>query len=74
MGEKPDVWQGTLSVMVLKTLETMGPLHRIWDCPPNRADQWRSAVGQLRNIVPVASQAGARGIHRLRVGPLRQQS
>jgi transcriptional regulator len=27
MGEKPDVWQGTLSVMVLKTLETMGPLH-----------------------------------------------
>jgi len=27
MDEKPDVWQGTLSVMVLKTLETMGPLH-----------------------------------------------
>jgi PadR family transcriptional regulator, regulatory protein PadR len=27
MGEKPDVWQGTLSVMVLKTLQTMGPLH-----------------------------------------------
>src|SRR6266853_585364 len=27
MSEKPDVWQGTLSVMVLKTLQTMGPLH-----------------------------------------------
>ena len=27
MGEKPDVWQGTLSVMVLKTLQTLGPLH-----------------------------------------------
>jgi PadR family transcriptional regulator PadR len=27
MNEKPDVWQGTLIVMVLKTLETMGPLH-----------------------------------------------
>jgi PadR family transcriptional regulator PadR len=27
MGEKPDVWQGTLSVMVLKTLEMMGSLH-----------------------------------------------
>ena len=26
-GDKPDVWQGTLAVMVLKTLETMGPLH-----------------------------------------------
>ena len=25
--EKADVWQGTLALMVLKTLETMGPLH-----------------------------------------------
>lgn len=24
---KADVWQGTLSLMVLKTLETLGPLH-----------------------------------------------
>lgn len=28
MGRKPtDVWQGTLSLMVLKTLETMGAMH-----------------------------------------------
>lgn len=27
MKDKTDVWQGTLSLMVLKTLETMGPLH-----------------------------------------------
>lgn len=27
MGEKSDVWQGTLALMVLRTLETMGPLH-----------------------------------------------
>ncbi len=27
MNEKPDVWQGTLALMVLKTLETLGPLH-----------------------------------------------
>jgi transcriptional regulator len=27
MGEKSGVWQGTLALMVLKTLETMGPLH-----------------------------------------------
>jgi PadR family transcriptional regulator PadR len=26
-GAKTDVWQGTLALMVLKTLETMGPLH-----------------------------------------------
>jgi PadR family transcriptional regulator PadR len=27
MGDKADVWQGTLALMVLKTIETMGPLH-----------------------------------------------
>ncbi len=27
MGDKAEVWQGTLALMVLKTLETMGPLH-----------------------------------------------
>ena len=27
MGDKADVWQGTLALMVLKTLESMGPLH-----------------------------------------------
>ena len=27
MKEKADVWQGTLALMVLKTLDTMGPLH-----------------------------------------------
>lgn len=25
--ERADVWQGTLALMVLKTLETLGPLH-----------------------------------------------
>ena len=27
MGGKTDVWQGTLALMVLKTLETLGPIH-----------------------------------------------
>ncbi len=27
MGDKADIWQGTLALMVLKTLETLGPLH-----------------------------------------------
>jgi PadR family transcriptional regulator len=27
MDDKNDVWQGTLALMVLKTLETIGPLH-----------------------------------------------
>jgi transcriptional regulator len=27
MAQKTEVWQGTLALMVLKTLDTMGPLH-----------------------------------------------
>lgn len=27
MGKQADVWQGTLALMVLRTLETIGPLH-----------------------------------------------
>jgi PadR family transcriptional regulator, regulatory protein PadR len=27
MGDKNDVWQGTLALMVLKTLQVLGPLH-----------------------------------------------
>jgi len=27
MAEKVDVWQGTLALMILKTLEVLGPLH-----------------------------------------------
>lgn len=27
MDDKADIWQGTLALMVLKTLQTLGPLH-----------------------------------------------
>ncbi len=27
MSDKTDVWQGTLALMILKTLEALGPLH-----------------------------------------------
>jgi transcriptional regulator len=27
MGKKSDVWQGTLALMILKSLDTLGPLH-----------------------------------------------
>ena len=27
MGDRADVWQGTLALMVLKTIQAMGPLH-----------------------------------------------
>ena len=49
MGDKTDVWQGTLALMVLKTLETMGPLHgygiarRI---EQTSGDSWRSTTAR----------------------------
>ncbi len=27
MGDKADIWQGTLALMVLTTIDTMGPIH-----------------------------------------------
>lgn len=27
MGDKTDVWQGTLALMILKTLQALGPMH-----------------------------------------------
>ena len=27
MGDRADVWQGTLALMVLKTIEALGPIH-----------------------------------------------
>jgi len=27
MANKTDIWQGTLALMILKTIETLGPLH-----------------------------------------------
>lgn len=63
--KKSDVWQGTLALIVLKTLETMGPLQGYGIARP-RADQRRSAGGQLRNAVSGAVEIGAGGIHRVR--------
>ena len=48
MGEKTDVWQGTLALMVLRTLETLGPLHG-YGLRAHRADQRRSAAVELRH-------------------------
>ncbi len=33
MGDKTDVWQGTLALMILKTLADDGPAARLWTCP-----------------------------------------
>jgi len=53
MSEKTDVWQGTLELMVLKTLEALGPLRgygiarRIEQISENKNDK----VGRLLRTV-----------------------
>ena len=39
MGDKTDVWQGTLALMILKTLERAGSLHGYGDRAPDRGDE-----------------------------------
>jgi len=56
MGDKKDVWQGTLALMVLKTLQALGPLHGYGNRAPHRADQRRPPGGQLRNAVPRSAE------------------
>ena len=38
MADKTEVWLGTLSLMVLRTLATMGPQHGYGTCEAHRAD------------------------------------
>ena len=45
MGEKTDIWQGTLALMVLRTLEALGPLHGYG--PARRIEQTSGDLLQL---------------------------
>ena len=74
MDKKADVWQGTLVLMVLRTLDTIGPLHGYGIA--RRIEQ--TGDGQLLvnygTLYPALLKAGAGGLHLLRMGHLRQQS
>jgi hypothetical protein len=39
--EKSEVLQGTLDLMILKALHSLGPLHGFWCRPPHRASSVR---------------------------------
>ena len=39
MGDKTDVWQGTLALMVLKTTRDTGPPAWVRDCATHRTDE-----------------------------------
>ena len=73
MADKADVWQGTLALMVLKTLETLGPAARLRYRAADRADQRAPPLAQLRNALPRPAQARAGGLRHVRMGRLGQQ-
>ena len=73
-GDKHDVWQGTLALMVLKTLETMGPLHGY-----GIARRIEQTSGDLLSVnygtlYPALLKLEQEGYVELRVGRLGQQS
>ena len=73
MGNKTDVWQGTLALMILKTLETMGPQHGYGIARRIEQTSGNKLLRQLRHALSGAAEARAGGLHRVRVGRVRQQ-
>ena len=73
MADKAEVWQGTLALMVLKTLETLGPLHGYGIARRIEQTSGDNALPELRHAVPRAAEAGAGGLHRVGVGAVREQ-
>jgi hypothetical protein len=69
VGEKTDVWQGTLALMVLRTLETLGPLHGYGLA--QRIEQTSGDLLQLSyGTLSGAAQTRARGLDPLSLGRL----
>ena len=74
MGDKTDVWQGTLALMILKTLQTMGPQHGYGLA--RRIEQTSGDLLQLNygTLYPALLKLEQEGYVRSAVGDLRQQS
>ena len=74
MADKLDVKQGTLALMILRTLEVLGPLHgygvarRIEETSRNRLTL------NYGTLYPRSAQARAGGIRHGRVAPVGEQS
>ena len=72
-GDKSDVWQGTLALMVLKTLETLGPLHGYGIARRIEQTSGNKLLVNYGTLVSRAAEARAGGLHRVGVGRVRQQ-
>ena len=73
MGDKADVWQGTLALMVLKTLESMGPLHGYGIA--RRIEQTSGELISLNygTLYPALLEARTGGSDLLRMGRVGEQ-
>ena len=72
-GDKSDVWQGTLALMVLKTLETLGPLHGYGVARRIEQTSGNKLLVNYGTLVSRAAEARAGGVHHVGVGRVRQQ-
>jgi len=67
MSEKKDVWQGTLALMVLKTLDTLGRSTATGSRGASSRPA-RFAGRELRHAVSRIAEAGTGGLHPVRMG------
>ena len=67
---KADVWQGTLALMILKTVEALGPLHGYGIARRIEQTSGESSRRQLRHHLPCAAETRAGRLPRGRVGNL----
>ena len=72
--EKKDVPQGTLALMVLKTLDVLGPLHGYGIARRIEQISGGPAGGESRHSLSGAVEAGAGGVNRVGMGRLGEQA
>ena len=74
MADKTEVWLGTLSLMVLRTLATMGPQHGYGLARRIEQISGDQLVPQLRHALSRIAQARTGRSHHFRMGCFRKQS
>ena len=72
-GGKSDVWQGTLALMVLKTLETLGPLHGYGIARRIEQTSGNDLLVNYGTLVSGAAETRAGRLHQRRMGRVGQQ-
>ena len=73
MTNKQDVWQGTLALMILKTLETMGPQHGYGIARRIEQTSGHSLLINYGTLYPALLKLDQEGYIKSGLGSLRQQ-